>query len=284
LELKGPGTLLIERLDQTSERYLVGVGTEQLLHGHFYDFGKWGRHLAAGGPPGIDPMRRREFVILLGSAAVTRPLATHAQQQSIPVIGFLGAASAELFVSQLRAFKQGLSETGYVEGRNVTIEYRWAEGRYDRLSELATDLVRRRVTVLVTSGGDPPARAAQAATTTIPIVFVMSADPIQLGLVASLSKPGGNLTGVTSLNVEVAPKRLELLREVIPAATTIALLVHPTNRSTAERTALQAAARALGLQLPILQAGSDNDLDEAFGSLARLSASGLPMPRLPRPR
>jgi putative tryptophan/tyrosine transport system substrate-binding protein len=170
--------------------------------------------------------RRREFVALLGGA-VAWPLAARAQQPAMPVIGFLGAASAELFVSQVHAFRQGLSETGHAEGRNVTIEYRWAEGRYDRLPELATDLVRRRVSVLVTSGGDPPARAAQAATTTIPIVFNMPADPIQLGLVASLGRPGGNVTGVTSLNVEVAPKRLELLCEVMPTATSIALLVHP---------------------------------------------------------
>ena len=220
-------------------------------------------------------MRRREFISLFGGTAIAWPLAARAQQPAMPVVGFLGAASAELFASQVRAFRQGLSETGHIEGRNVAIEYRWAEGQYDRLPELATDLVRRRVSVLVTSGGDPPAQAAQAATTTIPIVFNMSADPIQLGLVASLGRPGGNVTGVTSLNVEVAPKRLELLCEVMPTATTIALLVHPNNRSTAERTALQAAARSRGLQLPILQAGSDDDLDAAFASLIRLRASGL---------
>jgi putative tryptophan/tyrosine transport system substrate-binding protein len=220
-------------------------------------------------------MRRREFISLFGGTAIAWPLVARAQQPAMPVVGFLGAASAELFASQVRAFRQGLSETGHIEGRNVAIEYRWAEGQYDRLPELATDLVCRRVSVLVTSGGDPPAQAAQAATTTIPIVFNMSADPIQLGLVASLGRPGGNVTGVTSLNVEVAPKRLELLCEVMPTATTIALLVHPNNRSTAERTALQAAARSRGLQLPILQAGSDDDLDAAFASLIRLRASGL---------
>jgi putative ABC transport system substrate-binding protein len=219
-------------------------------------------------------MRRREVITLLGAASAW-PLAARAQQPVMPVIGFLGTASAELFRSQVHAFGQGLRETGHVEGRNVTIEYRWAEGRHDRLPELAADLVRRGVTVLATSGGAPSARAAKAVTTTIPIVFVTSDDPVAAGYVTSLSRPEGNLTGVTSLNIEIAPKRLELLREAVPAATTVALLINPTNPRDAERTALQAAAGSMGLQLPILQAASEGGLDEAFSSLTRLRAGGL---------
>jgi putative tryptophan/tyrosine transport system substrate-binding protein len=156
-------------------------------------------------------MQRRQFITLLGGATVTWPLAARAQQTAIPVIGYLGAESAAAFASRLRAFRQGLADTGYSEGRNVSIEYRWAQGQHSRLAALATDLVGRRVTVIVAPGGAPAALAAKSATTTIPIVFEMGADPIAIGLVGSLSHPGGNLTGVTSLSVEVTPKRLEFL-------------------------------------------------------------------------
>jgi len=174
-------------------------------------------------------MNRREFITLLGNTAAAWPLAARAQQPTMPVIGYLGAQSPAAFASRLRAFRQGLGETGYVEGRNVAIEFRWAEGQHNRLSALAEDLARRQVTVIVAPGGAPAALAAKSATTTIPIVFEMGADPIAMGLVGGLNRPGGNLTGVSSLNVEVTPKRLEILREVVPTATVVAVLINPTS-------------------------------------------------------
>ena len=174
-------------------------------------------------------MKRREFITLLGNAAATWPLAARAQQPAMPVIGYLGAQSPAAFTSRVRAFRQGLGEAGFSEGRNVAIEFRWAEGQHNRLSALAEDLVGRQVTVIVAPGGAPAALAAKSVTTTIPIVFEMGADPIAIGLVGSLNRPGGNLTGVSSLNVEVTPKRLELLREVIPTAAVIAVLINPTS-------------------------------------------------------
>jgi putative ABC transport system substrate-binding protein len=221
-------------------------------------------------------MKRREFIALLGGAATAAwPLAARAQQPAMPVIGFLGSASPRLFAGRLRAFHQGLSETGYVEGHNTAIEYRWAEGQNDRLPALATDLVRHRVAVIFSNGLG--AVAAKAATTTIPIVFYTASDAVEAGLVASLSRPGGNLTGATSLNAEIGPKRLELLRELVPMATTIALLVNPTNPTNADTLIreLQAAARPLGLQLPVLHASTERDFDTAFATLLQLRAGAL---------
>jgi putative ABC transport system substrate-binding protein len=223
-----------------------------------------------------EPMRRREFIAGLGSAAVTWPLAARGQQPALSVIGFLNTGSPDLIVASMRAFRQGLGETGYVEGRNVAIEYRWADDQYDRLPALAADLVRRQVTVIVT-GGTPAAVAAKAATTTIPIVFSMSSDPVEIGLVASLNRPGGNITGTVTLNVEVGPKRLELLHELVPKATVIGLLVNPTNPTNAETLArdMQAAARTLGLGLHVLHASTERDFDTVFANLGQLRAGGL---------
>ena len=222
-------------------------------------------------------MRRREFITFLGGAAAAWPLRARAQQPAMPVIGFLGSESPQLFAGRLRAFRQGLSETGYVEGQNVAIEYRWAEGQYNRSSALVADLVRRQVTVLVTIGGTPAALAAQAATTAIPIVFQIGIDPVQAGLVSSLARPGGNLTGVTTLAVEVGPKRLELIHELVPTAAVIALLINPSNPTLAEKLSrdLQAAAHVLGVQLHILHASSEPEFDTVFATLVRLQAGAL---------
>jgi putative ABC transport system substrate-binding protein len=236
-------------------------------------------------------MRRRDFIKGIAGAAAAWPLAARAQQ-AIPVIGYLGSESPDLFAGRLRAFHQGLSETGYVEGKNVDIEYRWAENQYDRFPVLLSDLIRRKVTVIDAVTGTPPALAAKAATTTIPIVFVTAGDPVALGLVDSLNRPGGNLTGVATLTVELAPKQLEVLHELVPTATIIALLVNPTNPTNAETISreLQAAARTLGLQLHVLHASSERDLDAIFASLPRLRAGALVIgsdpgwPILPRRR
>jgi len=220
-------------------------------------------------------MRRRELIFLLGGAATAWPLAARAQQKKVPVIGFLGSSSPGPSAPGVAAFHQGLSETGYVEGQNVAIEYRWAEGRYDRLPAFAADLVGRKVDVIF-AGAPPSALAAKNATSTIPIVFAIGADPVSTGLVASLARPGGNLTGVSFLLVELNSKRLELLSDLIPQARAIALLVNPNNPA-AERVIrdVQEAARAKGVQLPILKAGTESEIDAAFASLVQLQAGAL---------
>jgi len=221
-------------------------------------------------------MRRREFITLLGGATIAWPLAARAQQAALPVIGFLSSASPDDYTIRLRAFRLGLKDAGYVEGQNVTVEYRWAEDQYSRLPLLAAELVRRKVNVIVAGGGTPSAVAAKAATATIPIIFAVAVDPVKTGFVANLKRPGGNLTGVTNLNVEVAQKRLELLHELLPTATVIAALVNPTSALTEPfLQALQPAARALGVQLRVLQASTDRDLDAAFAKLVELRASAL---------
>jgi putative ABC transport system substrate-binding protein len=221
-------------------------------------------------------MRRRKFISLLSGAAVGWRLAAHAQQSAMPVIGFLNGASADSSRYNVRAFHQGLRETGYVEGQSVAIEYRWAEGHNDRVPLLTADLVRRQVTV-VTTGGTPAALAAKAATTTIPIVFEMGSDPVRLGLVASLSRPGGNITGVTNVSVEAGPKQLELMHELLPTANIMALLINPTNPAIADAISrdVQAAARTLGLQLHVLQASTEQDFEAVFSSVVQLRTGGL---------
>jgi putative ABC transport system substrate-binding protein len=216
-------------------------------------------------------MNRRDVITLLGGAAAW-PLAARAQQSGMPVVGWLNSGSSHdtEATGRLAAFLQGLGMTGYVEGRNVLIEYRWAESHYDRLAEFAADLVRRRVDVIAAIGGPPQALAAKAANTTIPIVFQVGADPVKMGLVASMNRPGGTVTGVTSLNLEVGPKRLELMHELVPTATRVALLVNPSNATNteAEVAGLDAAANAMRLHLDVLHAGTDRDLDDIFASLS----------------
>jgi putative ABC transport system substrate-binding protein len=222
-------------------------------------------------------LRRGQFITLLSAAAVAWPLAAHAQQPVMPVIGFLGGDSPDLWANYVRAFHQGLRETGYVEGRNVVIEYRWAEGQNDRLPGLAAELVRRQVTVIAAPGSTPAALATKSATTTIPIVFAIAADPVQLGLVDSFNRPGGNLTGVVTLNVEIAAKRLELLHELFPTATSFALLVNPTSPALAEPVSreVQTAARMFGIKLHVLHASSEPDFDAVFATATQQGAAGL---------
>jgi putative ABC transport system substrate-binding protein len=224
-----------------------------------------------------EQIQRREFITLLGGVAAPTiwPITARAQRP-MPVVGYLGAESPGAFASRVRAFRQGLGEAGFTEGRNVAIEFRWAGGQHDRLRALAADLVARQVAVIIAPGGAPAALAAKSATTTIPIVFEMGADPIALRLVESLSRPGGNLTGIASLNVELGPKRLEILHELVPNVVDVAVLVNPTSPTTESQLRnLQAAAPPLGLQLHVLQASAEADFQPAFEALLRLRAGGL---------
>jgi putative ABC transport system substrate-binding protein len=217
---------------------------------------------------------RRELLAALGGAVAAWPLAARAQQPAMPVIGLLGSATAREWAPSVAAFLRGLSEAGFAEGRDVAIEYRWAENQYDRLPSLAAELIHRQVSVIAALT-TPSAIAAKAATATIPIVFTTIADPVQIGLVASLNRPGGNLTGVTFLNVEIVPKMLELLHEVVPTATTMAL-INPTNpNADTWSTSLQVAARTLGLELNVLKASTERDIDTAFATLIPLRVGGL---------
>jgi putative ABC transport system substrate-binding protein len=219
-------------------------------------------------------MKRRAFITLLGTASAW-PLATLAQQQAMPVIGFLGSRASGEDPQLLISFHLGLKEAGYVEGQNVVIEYRFAENQYDRLPALAADLVQRKVALIAANG--PAAQAAKAATSTIPVVFTVGFDPVEVGLVDSLNRPGGNVTGVSILDVELGPKRLELLRELVPKATIIAVLVNPTDSVRAGNIsrAVQTAARTLGLQSNVLQASSERDFDAVFARLLQMRADGL---------
>lgn len=225
-------------------------------------------------------MRRRDILALLGGAAVEpilRSLAANAQQTATPLIGFLGSESSDLWTNRLIAFRQGLNEAGYAEGRNVEIEYRWAEGHNERLPALAADLVRQRVTVLVVLGGTASGLAAKAATTTVPIVFRIAVDPVEAGLVASLNRPGGNVTGVTTMGADLGSKQLEMLHELVPAATVMALLINPTNPAIAQVQSrdVPAAALKLGLQLHVLNASIEHDFDPVFSTLNKLGVGGL---------
>jgi putative ABC transport system substrate-binding protein len=221
-------------------------------------------------------LNRRDLLILGAGTATAWPLIVRAQQKSMPVIGYLDAGSAGLRASVVAALRQGLSETGYVEGQNVAIEFRWAEGSYDRLPALAADLVGRKVDLIATGGGTVSALAAKNATSTIPIVFVVASDPVESGLVASFARPSGNLTGVSSIARELMPKRLDLLSELVPQARVIALLVNPTNfpNEPGIREA-EEAAHAKGVQLQILKASSESEIDAAFASLAQLHAGAF---------
>jgi putative tryptophan/tyrosine transport system substrate-binding protein len=222
----------------------------------------------------MDRMNRREFISLLGGTAATWPTAAHSQP-AMPVIGFLHTASPDGYAPMLAAFLQGLREAGYVEGRNVAVEYRWAAGKYDQLPASAADLVRLGVAVIAATGGESSVVAAKAATATIPIVFI-STDPVKLGLVASLNRPGGMLTGVNTLNTELVAKRLELLHELVPRATIIAALINPASPTAEALTSdLHSAARTLGLQLNVLHANTEREIDTVFSTLAQLRAGGL---------
>jgi putative ABC transport system substrate-binding protein len=221
-------------------------------------------------------MKRREFIAFLACSAVSS-LAARAEQGALPVIGFLSNASPEVYAIRLEAFRRGLQGTGLVEGKNVAIEYRWTNGHSDQLAPLAAELVQRQVAVIVSGGGTSTALAAKAATSTIPVVFAVSSNPVEAGLVGSLNHPSGNVTGVTSMNVEIGPKRLEVLRALLPTAINIAVLLNPTNPtvSAAFVRQLEPAARVMGFQLHRLEASTDRDLDEAFAALAKLHADAL---------
>jgi len=216
-------------------------------------------------------MRRRDFIKLVAGSAAAWPLAVEAQQPAMPVVGFLNITSPEANAGRLRAFREGLKATGYVEGENVAIEYRWADNQFDRLPALAADLVRRKVAVIAATTASAPALAARGATTTIPIVFLVGEDPVRHGLVASLARPDGNLTGINFFNAELVAKRLGLLRELVPAGTRMAVLVNPADVATAEATVrdVNATARAMGLQIQVLNASTSREIDAAFATFVR---------------
>jgi len=221
-------------------------------------------------------MRRREFIALLGSGVAGWPLAAHAQRQALPVIGFLSSRSPGESADLVAAFRQGLAEGGYVEGQNVSLEFRWGEGRYERLAGYAAELVRRAVTVIVTAGGDPAAQAAKAATATIPIVFVSGSDPVKVGLVASLNRPGGNITGVHMLILSLGAKRLGLLHELMPAANPVGILVNPNFADALTQLRdVEDAAQSLGLKLVVQKAGTEFEFETAFADLARQKAGAI---------
>ena len=222
-------------------------------------------------------MKRRKFITALGGAAAAWPLTASAQQPAMPVIGLLDQRSPEELADRLRGFRQGLKDAGFVEGENVAIEYRWAENQIDRLPALAAELVRRGVKVIASTGGIPAAFVAKAATTTIPVVFLVSDDPVKLGLVTSLARPDGNLTGINFFSGELTAKRLELLRELMPAATRVAVLVNPANAANTETTvkAVEPAARAIGLQIQVLNANTIHEINTAFATLVRERLNAL---------
>ena len=221
-------------------------------------------------------IHRRQFISAVGGASFASPLVARAQEPKKPMIGFLSPASPDSTGDRLRGFRQGLKDTGYVEGENVAIEYRWAQSQFDRLPALATELVGKQVAVIVAAAGGAPL-AAKAATTTIPIVFAVGEDPVQLGLVASLARPGGNLTGVNFFNYELVAKRLELLRELVPKAAHVAVLVNPTNAAAPEATVgeVEAAARSMGLQIEVLKAGTSQEIDAAFATIGHYKLDAL---------
>jgi putative ABC transport system substrate-binding protein len=222
-------------------------------------------------------MRRRDFITVLGGSAGAWPLAARAQQRAVPVIGLLSTRSPAVDMPLMAVIRQGLNETGFVEGKNVALDYRWAEGQYDQMAGLAADFVRQQVAIIVTIGGDMSALAAKAATATIPIVFATGSDPLRSGLVTSLSRPGGNITGVSTFFVDMEPKRLELLRELRPHATTTAALVNPGNipRAEIQLSDIQTAARSIGQEINILNASTIRDIDAAFAKLVQMRADAL---------
>lgn len=225
----------------------------------------------------FDQLKRREFITLLGGAVAAWPLAARGQQPTMPVVGFLNSQSPDGFTDRLRGFRQGLKEAGYVEGETVAIEHRWAENENDRLAKLATDLVRRQVAVIVCGGGSPPTLAAKAATTTIPIVFVVPENPVRLGLVESLARPGGNLTGINFFAGELGAKQFGLLREVVPGAVRIGVLVNPDNAANTASTLtdVDAAAAAMGLQIQVFKASTGREINAAFEAVARAKSDAL---------